>query len=276
MALSIGTRGVVLLLVAALLLLSIGGLVFFRDAVLSALATRSMARRGLLCGKVVLHVPLALPPSPVVMEATRCEVAEGPLAAVELKAPLFIHLEGFQVGSIRCASAEVHLRPRAPREVALNALGDLTRLVGLEQAALDLLFDTAALSIQPAPPLRVTELLVRRAGKLVISFQDLELTSSDAGHLRAGRRAGRGAAAAEGHPHRGGGHLRRRRAPEGQGGPRPHRRQPAQRRVQRRRRLRKPGQVSRDGIGRALQPVDPGHQPSADGARTSSGAMAAA
>jgi hypothetical protein len=189
MALNLGTRGVVLILVAALLLLSIGGLVFFRDAILSALASRSMAQRGLLCGKVVLHVPLALPPSPIVMEATRCEVAEGPLAAVELKAPLSIHLDGFQVGSIRCASVEVDLRPRAPREVALNALGDLTRLVGLEHAALDLMFDTAALSSQRAPPLLVTEMLVRRAGKVVISFHDLELTSSEVGLTLASPRA---------------------------------------------------------------------------------------
>ena len=34
----------------------------------------------------------------------------------------------------------------------LNTLGDLTPLVGLEQAALDLMFDTAALSSQKAPP----------------------------------------------------------------------------------------------------------------------------
>lgn len=189
MALNLGTRGAVWILVAALLLLSVGGLVAFRDAILSALASRSLAQRGVRCGKVVLHVPLALPPSPIVLEATRCEVAQGPLAAVELKAPLFVHLDGFRVGSIRCASVEIDLRPRAPREVALNALGDLTRLVGLEHAALDLMFDTAALSDQRAPPLLVTEVLVRRAGKVVISFHDLELTSSDVGLTLASPRA---------------------------------------------------------------------------------------
>ena len=152
MALQLGTIGILLSSLAALVLLSVGGLLCFRDAILSVVAARVLARRGIRCGPISLRLPLALPPSPIVLAATRCELAEGPLAAIAFKEPLSIQLDGFTVGPITCASVEVDLRPRLRREVELNTLGDLTPLVGLEQAALDLMFDTAALSSQKAPP----------------------------------------------------------------------------------------------------------------------------
>jgi hypothetical protein len=181
MALQLGTIGILWSSLAALLLLSVGGLLCFRDAILSFLAARVLARRGIRCGPISLHLPLALPPSPIVLGATRCELAEGPIVALAFKEPLSIQLDGFKVGSITCASVEVDLRPRPRREVELNTLGDLTRLVGLEQAALDLMFDTAALSSQKAPPFQAGQAVVRREGQPVIRFHELEVTSSDQG-----------------------------------------------------------------------------------------------
>jgi hypothetical protein len=177
----LGTIGILWSSLSALLLLSVGGLLCFRDAILSVVAARVLARRGIRCGPISLHLPLALPPSPIVLDATRFELAEGPLMAIAFQEPLSIHLEGFKVGSITCVSVEVALRPRRRREVELNALGDLTRLVGLEQAALDLMFDTAALSSQKAPPFLAAQAVVSREGTPVIRFHELDVSSSAEG-----------------------------------------------------------------------------------------------
>jgi hypothetical protein len=177
----LGTIGISLSLLAALLLLSIGSLILFRDAILAVVAAWALARRGIRCGPISLHLPLKLPPSPIVLRATRFELAQGPLMAVEFKGPVSVNLDGFKAGPITCASIEVDLRPRVKREVELNAMGDLTRVVGLEQAALDLMFDTAALSSQKAPPFLAAQAVVSREGKVVIRFQELDVTTSEEG-----------------------------------------------------------------------------------------------
>ena len=184
-----GTRRFLWILLAAAPLLAVTGLVCFRDAVLSAVVDRALAQRGLRCGPVSLHLPLALPPSLVVLGPSRCEVDEGPVEAVEFKEPLSIHLLGLQVGSLSCAAVEIDLRARGQRQVELNALGDVSRLAGLQRPALDLMFDAAALSGQPAPPVLVARALVRRAGKVIIGFQDLEVTTTEAGMTLSSPRA---------------------------------------------------------------------------------------
>jgi hypothetical protein len=181
MAVHLGTSGFLWIALAALLLLSTGSLLAFRDAIVSAAAARALARRGVHCGPISVHLPLSLPPSPITVGATRCELAEGPLRAIEFQGPLSIHLDGFKVGSVTCASIEVDLRPRVQRDVELDVLGDLSRLVGLEQAALDLMFDTAELSGRKAPRFLAAQAVVSREGQVVIRFHELDVTSGDEG-----------------------------------------------------------------------------------------------
>jgi hypothetical protein len=166
--------------VAALLLSSVVGLLC-RDAIASFAARRAFARRGLRCSPVSVHVPLALPPSPIELEATRCEATKGPLESVLFKEPLRVHLGRLKIRSLTCASLEINLRPRAHREVELNALGDMTRLAGLDEPAVELMFDSAALSRERVPPLLATHAVVRRAGKPIAECHDLRVSRSGAG-----------------------------------------------------------------------------------------------
>jgi hypothetical protein len=165
---------------AALLILVIAGLLF-RDAIFSFAVARALPRRGLQCDPVSLHVPLAIPPSPIELGATRCAVGEGPIASIEFKEPLLIELDRFAIASLTCASLEIELRPRAHREVELNTMGDLTRLIGLDRPVLDLMFDSAVISRDANPPLRAARAVVRRAGKVAIAFRDLRIVSGDKG-----------------------------------------------------------------------------------------------
>jgi hypothetical protein len=126
-------------------------------------------------------VPLAIPPSPIELGATRCAVGEGPIASIEFKEPLLIELDRFAIASLTCASLEIELRLRAHREVELNTMGDLTRLIGLDRPVLDLMFDSAVISRDANPPLRAARAVVRRAGKVAIAFRDLRIVSGDKG-----------------------------------------------------------------------------------------------
>jgi hypothetical protein len=175
-------------LLAALLIIAVAGLLL-RDAIVSAAVARGLARRGLQCDPVSLHVPLALPPSPLELDATRCGVGEGPIASIEFKEPLLVRLERLTISSLSCASLEIELRPRARRDVELNALGDLTRVAGLDRPVLDLMFDAAAISRDSNPPLLATRALVRRAGRPAIEFHDLRVVSGDEGMTLSSPRA---------------------------------------------------------------------------------------
>jgi hypothetical protein len=108
-------------------------------------------------------------------------VGEGPIESIEFKAPLEVHLDGLRVDSLATAALEINMRPRVQREVELDALGDLARIVGLDRAALDLMFDTSELSLDGNPPLRATHLVILRAGKRVMRLHDFRSTFSGEG-----------------------------------------------------------------------------------------------
>lgn len=163
---------------AVLLILFLAGL-FSRHAVATFIVGRALARKGFDCELISVHVPL--PPSRLVLAATRCKVAEGPLEAIEFKEPLSIELDGLSIRGLECASLEVNLRPLTHKEVELNTLGDLSRLIGLEQLVVELMFGTAQLSSQPNPPLLAARAVILRAGKRVSSSQDLRVISNEAG-----------------------------------------------------------------------------------------------
>jgi hypothetical protein len=169
----------VLVPLGALVVLSVSGLLA-RHALASFFAGRVLTQKGFDCAPISVRVALGIPPQ-LELAATRCKVAEGPLESIEFKEPLSIKLDGLKIGSLECALFEIDLRPSAHKEVELNTLGDLSRIVGLDQPALELMFDAAELSSAQNPPLLATRAVVRRAGKQVSSFQDLEVTSSAEG-----------------------------------------------------------------------------------------------
>lgn len=180
MATHLVVRRILWATLAAVLLLAVSGLLF-RDVIASAAVGRDLAQRGFRCDPVAVHLPLALPPSLIGLDATRCEVGEGPFLSIEFKEPVEVRLEGFRIDSLTTASLEIDMRPRVHREVQLNTLGDLTRIVGLDHASLDLMFDTAELSLDRNPPLRATHAVIRRAGKPVMRFHDFRATFSGEG-----------------------------------------------------------------------------------------------
>lgn len=171
-------RRIVLVGLAALLGLFLVVL-FARHSIATFFVSRVLARKGFDCGPISVHVPL--PPSKLELAATRCKVAEGPLESVEFKEPLSIKLGGLEISALECASLEVNLRSSTHKEVDLNTLGDLSRLMGLDQLALELMFGTAKLASDPNPPLRAAQAVLRLAGKQVSSYRDLEVISNAAG-----------------------------------------------------------------------------------------------
>ena len=161
---------------AALLVVSLVALLA-RDAVVSLVAGRALAKKGFDCDRVSVHVPL--PPSTLELAATRCKLAEGPLEWIEFKEPLFVTLDGFAIASLVCGSLEVNLRPTAHKEVTLNTLGDLTRIAGVEQQVLELMFDSATLSADANPPLFATHAVLRLGGKEVTTYEDMKVVSTE-------------------------------------------------------------------------------------------------
>lgn len=160
---------------AALLVVSLVTLLA-RDGVVSFVAGRALAKKGFDCDLVSVHVPL--PPSTLELAGTRCKVAEGPLEWIEFKEPLFITLDGLSIGSLVCGSLEVNLRPFTHKEVTLNTLGDLTRIAGVEQQVIELMFDSATLSADVNPPLFATHAVLRLGGKEVTTYEDLKVVST--------------------------------------------------------------------------------------------------
>jgi hypothetical protein len=173
-------RRVLWSLLAAVLALTLAGL-FFRDALASFGATRLLAQRGFHCDPLSVHVPLMIPPANLQLEPSRCKVSEGPLESVLFTEPVSLHLEGFEVRSLAFTSLEINLRPAAAREVDRNTLGDMSRIVGLDQPALELMFDSAKLSRGRNPSLEAGHAVLRRAGKQVAGFRDLRVATSENG-----------------------------------------------------------------------------------------------
>lgn len=172
------TLRIVLIGLAALLVLFLVAL-FARHSIATFLVSRVLAKKGFDCEPISVQVPL--PPSRLELAATRCTVAEGPLEWVEFKEPLSIKLSGLEIAALECPSLEVNLRPSTHKEVELNTLGDLSRLIGLDRLVLALMFDSAKLSSNPNPPLLAARAVLRRAGTQVSRYQDLEVVSNEAG-----------------------------------------------------------------------------------------------
>jgi len=81
----------------------------------------------------------------------RCESDEGPLQSIELKAPIYDELEGLGIGLVHSESVTIALRAQAHRDVELNALGDMTRVVGFDEPAVEMMPHSAQMSARKGP-----------------------------------------------------------------------------------------------------------------------------
>ena len=158
----------------------LGIVVLFRDTLASAVAQRRIASTGLVCDRVSAHVPIAFPPSTLQLAPMRCTAATGPIASIQFVEPLAVQLVGARVSAVTCPAIDVDLRAQH-RQVTLNALGDLSHVVGLDQPAVDLVLDWAVLAPLDLPPFSASRALVRRAGVRVMDMQDLRLWSQNGG-----------------------------------------------------------------------------------------------
>ncbi len=163
--------------IAILLAFAMG--LLFRDALASLIAARVLAGRGFHCTEVAMHIPLSRT-LPIHLGATRCSVAAGPLKTIEFKTPLEIHLDRFKL-RLACDSLDIDLHPREHRDIEMNVLGDLARIAGADQPALELMSDAADLSRDDNPPLLAARAVVRLAGKPVTEFRELRVISTETG-----------------------------------------------------------------------------------------------
>jgi hypothetical protein len=108
-------------------------------------------------------------------------VRQGPLQIVEFKEPLYIHIHRFKIAVATCNDLRIDMRPRAHQEVEKNTLGDLTRLVGADEPAVELMFDSAKLSEDDNPRIFAAHARITRATKPIVEFRDLHVTSTDEG-----------------------------------------------------------------------------------------------
>ena len=157
---------IVAIVVAVLVALLAGGW-WLRDPLASFVATRGMESQGLSCTRVLVQIPAALPPSPIQLAPMRCESKEGPLQSIEFHAPLYVDLEGLGIGLVHSESVTIAHRAQAHRDVELNTLGDITRIAGFDEPAIEMLFDAAQMSARKIPPFFVSHATVLRAGRLV-------------------------------------------------------------------------------------------------------------
>jgi len=162
---------------------------FFRDAIASFAANRVLAARGFECDGVSVQVPLRLPPSPVVLEPTRCDVKKGPLESIEFKTPVRVVLKGMKIELIRVASLAIDLRVRGQPDVDLNGLGDITKLLGADHPAIELMIDTALLSKDKNPPVLVEDARITRGGVPVTEMHQLRVISTEEGMVVTSPRA---------------------------------------------------------------------------------------
>ena len=172
--------GIVSTIVGGVIVALLGATVVFRDTLATAVAERRIATAGLVCVPVAAHVPASFPPSTLQLAPMDCTSATGPLASIQFAQPLDIQLAGTRARAVTCAAIDVDLRAQH-RQVTLNALGDLSHVVGLDQPAVDLVLDWAALAPLDLPPFSAAHAVVRRAGIRVMDMRDLRLWSQDGG-----------------------------------------------------------------------------------------------
>jgi hypothetical protein len=152
-----------------------------RNRIASLIATRMMAGQGLSCDPVQVHVPFAMPPSPIELAPMRCESSAGPLQSIHFHAPTYVDLIGLDIGLIHCASVTISLRARPHRDVELNTLGDITTVVGLNEPAIELLFDAAQMSARKTPSFLASSATVLRASQPIASINDMRVTQTHTG-----------------------------------------------------------------------------------------------
>jgi hypothetical protein len=158
----------------------LGAAFLFRDPLVSGFAARALLKEGLVCDPVAVHLPASLRPSTVELAPMRCTSAEGPLASIRFVAPLEVEIDGSEARAVSCADIDINLRVQH-RRVTMNGLGDLSRVVGLDQPAVDLLLDWTALAPRDVPPLSVARVLVRRSGERVVEMRNMRLWMENGG-----------------------------------------------------------------------------------------------
>src|SRR5450432_4659861 len=166
---------IVAIVAAGLVALLVGGW-WLRSPIASFVATRVMESQGLSCNPVQVRVPAALPPSPIQLAPMRCESNEGPLQSIEFRTPLYVDLEGLGVGLVHSESLTVVLRAQPHRDVELNTLGDMTRIVGFDEPAVEMMFDSAQMSTRKVPPFFVSRASVFRADRAIATLRDMRVT----------------------------------------------------------------------------------------------------
>jgi hypothetical protein len=168
-------------IIAAALVAVLLGAWWLRDPIASLIATRVTEGQGLSCSLVQVEVPSAWPPSPIQVAPMRCESKEGPLQSIEFRAPVYVDLQGLGIGLVHSESVTVALRAQAHRDVELNALGDMTRIVGFDEPAVEMMFDSAQMSTRKVPPFLVARANVLRAGRLIATLHEMRVEPTQTG-----------------------------------------------------------------------------------------------
>jgi hypothetical protein len=168
-------------IVTALLVALLMGAWWLSDPIASFVATRAMKSQGLSCNPVQVRVPSALPPSPIQLAPMRCESNEGPLQSIEFHTPLYVDLEGLGIGLVHSESVTIALRAQTHRDVELNSLGDMTRIVGFDEPAVEMMFDSAQMSTRTVPHFFVSRANVLRADRSIATLRDMRVTPVQTG-----------------------------------------------------------------------------------------------
>jgi len=171
------TRGIrhSLWIVTALLIALPATAWLFRNALATHAATRVLAGQSLLCESVRAHVPVTLLPSMIELAPMRCQSPAGPLQSIHFAAPLYVDLSGLHIERLHCAAVTISLRAQPHPDVELNTLGDLSAIAGLDEPAIELMFDAAYLAAHPALPFRAASVTVLRAGQPLAVLTDLRM-----------------------------------------------------------------------------------------------------
>lgn len=174
------------IVVAGVITASVASAFVVRDPLATLVVARGLGSAGLRCDHVAVHLPASLSPSSFQLAPMRCTRAHGPLAAIRFVAPLVVRLDGAHVHSASCATIDVDLRAQH-RTVALNTLGDVSRVVGLDQPGTDLVLDWAALATPGSPPFSAGLAVIRRGGRRAVEIHELRLSPDHDGQSVSGR-----------------------------------------------------------------------------------------
>ncbi len=152
----------------------LGAAFAFRDPLASYFAARALLKAGLDCDTVAVQIPASFLPETVQLAPMRCTSSTGPLASIRFAAPLEVEIDGSEARAVSCAEIDINLRERH-RRVTMNTLGDLSRVAGMDQPAVDLLLDWAEVAPRELPPLSVAHALIRRAGERVVEMRNMRV-----------------------------------------------------------------------------------------------------